>query len=468
MKTYEDLLEIADNEREKQLFTYAAISEYKSSKHYLEAWEAREYYERRNVTIMKYQKALFKLSGEAVPDYYSACYKFRNGFFPFFVRQEVSYLLGNGVTFNNEETKEKLGGKKFDTMMMNLAKKALWGGAAYGFVNYDRIDVFSALEFVPLYGEEDGALHAGIRFWQIAPDKPMRATLYEEDGYTEYIERRANREDKPAFEVLKEKQKYIQTVRETQADGVEIIDGKNYPGFPIVPLYANDSSNRQSDFEGLQEKIDGYDLIQSGLANDLDDASVIYWTIKNSGGMDDVDLAKFVERMRVIKAATVDDDGSQAEAHTLDVPYQGKEAMLTNLRNSIYDDAMAVDTKAIAGGSITATAIRGLYTNLDLKTDDFEARINDFIYAVLDLLEIEDAPKYKRNPVINKAEETQVVLSAAQYLDDKTILEKLPFLTPDEIDTILEEREKEDMSRYENDEGGAVNGDGEGAGTENP
>lgn len=42
-------------------------------------------------------------------------------------------------------------------------------------------------EFVPLHDEEDDALKAGIRFCQIAPDKPLRMTLYELDGYTEYI-----------------------------------------------------------------------------------------------------------------------------------------------------------------------------------------------------------------------------------------------------------------------------------------
>lgn len=445
MKTYEDLLEIT-NEEDLRRFVYNVVSEYKGSEEYRNAVTASEYMERRNVTIMNYQKLLYKLSGEAVPDNFSANYKFCNAFFPMFVKQEVSYLLGNGITFNEESTKDKLGGKKFDTAMMKAGKMAIWGGIAYGFLNLDHIDVFSALEFVPLWGEEDGGLHAGIRFWQISADKPLRATLYEADGYTEYIYRRAEREEKPTFEVLKEKRPYIQVVRETQADGAEIIDGRNYPGFPIIPLYANDA--RQSEFEGLQEKLDGYDLIQSGFANDLDDASQIYWTIKNAGGMDDIDLAKFIERMKVVKAAVVDDDGSQAEAHTIDVPYEARMQALQEIRNSLYNDAMAVDMQTISQGNITATAIQGLYTNLDLKTDDFENCVNEFIYGLLDLLGIDDAPSYKRNKVVNVAEETQVILSAASYLDDRTILEHLPFLSPDEIESILEAREKEDMERY--------------------
>lgn len=446
MKTYEDLIAIT-NDAEKRQFVFDSVNEYKGSTEYRDAETANEYYERRNTTIREYQKLLYKLTGEAVPDNYSANYKFCNGYFPLFVKQEVSYLLGNGVTFNNGSTKEKLGGKKFDTSLMKIGKKALWGGIAYGFLNLDHIDVFDALEFCPFWGEEDGALHAGIRFWQLDANKPLRATLYEPDGYTEYIYRKSEREDKPTFEVLKEKSKYIQVVRESEIDGVEIIDGRNYTGFPIVPLYANET--RQSEFEGLREKLDGVDLISSGLCNTISDASIIYWTFKNAGGMDDVDLAKFIERMRVVKAAVVDEDGSDVEAHTLNVPFEASEAALAELRNGLFNDAMAVDMQQIAQGNITATAIQALYTNLDLKCDDFENCVNEFIYGLLDLLGIDDAPSYKRNKVVNITEETQVVLSAAQYLDDTTILKHLPFLSPDEIETIQEEREKEDMSRYE-------------------
>ena len=46
----------------------------------------------------------------------------------------------------------------------------------------------------PLYDEENGALRAGIRYWQVDETKPLRLTLYEEDGFTEYIKRKDDRE----------------------------------------------------------------------------------------------------------------------------------------------------------------------------------------------------------------------------------------------------------------------------------
>lgn len=448
MYTYEDLLEIT-TDTAKTDFVKSVIVAHKDSALYKEAEIARDYFRRRNTTISQYIKLLYTLSGEAVPDNFSANYKFCNAFFHIFVTQEVNYLLGNGVTFENDSTKDKLGGDMFDNDLIDLAESSLWGGVAFGFFNLDHIDGFSVLEFAPLIGEEDGAIHAGVRFWQIDDTKPLRATLYEEDGYTDYIWRKKMRGNKAVVEgeILHPKRTYTQIVRKSVVDGEEILDGENYPNFPIVPLWAN--KQKQTELTGLREKIDGYDLIQSGFANDLDDASQIYWTLQNSGGMDDVDLAQFIERMKVVKAATVDDH-ADVQAHTIDVPFEARQAALADIKDSLYRDAMALDIDKLTAGNITATAIEASYSNLDLKCDGFESCVTKFIDAILDLIGIEDSPTYKRTKIQNLAEETEVVLSAAQYLDDETILKHLPFLSPDEIDGILERKQEEEANRYEN------------------
>lgn len=459
MRTYEDLLDLQEgNDTERIAFILSSIFEYKSSDQYRDAVVAYDYFRRRNVTITEYRKLLYTMSGEAVPDNFSSNYKFSNAFFQIFIEQENSYLLGNGVTFNEENTKDRLGGDRFDNVMMELGEYALWGGVAYGFFNLDHIDTFKCTEFVPLIGEEDGALHAGIRWWQIDSSKPLRATLYEEDGYTDFIWRINNRNgETEEGQILHPKRPYVQIVATTPADGDEILDGENYPGFPIVPLWGN--LVHQSELVGLREKIDGYDLIQSGFANDLDDASQIYWTIQNAGGMDDIDLAKFIERMKVVKAAVVDDQGAHAEAHTIDVPYQARMTALADIRDSLYRDAMALDTDKISAGSITATAIQAAYENLDLKCDRFEMCISDFIDNILKLIGVEDSPTFKRTKVVNMSEETQMVLQAANFLDAETVLKHLPFLSPDEIEDIMIKKQAEEMDRF--DQAMALKGQGE-------
>lgn len=436
MKTYQDLIE-ADKAHE---FAFAAIDEYKCSDIYKNAVQGVDYSTGHNTAITSFKKLLYTITGEAVPDNYSANHKCVSNFFSRLTCQLSSYLLSNGVQFENEATKDKFDAD-IDTKLLSAAQDALNQGAVFGFWNKDHVEYFTASEFVPLFDEETGALRAGIRFWQIAADKPLRATLYEEDGYTELIKRKGN------IEVLAEKSSYIIITAESQADGIRIIDGRNYDRFPIVPLYAN--KTKQSELIPIKSQIDAYDLIKSGFANDLDDASMIYWTINNAGGMTDIDLAKFIERMKVVKAAVVDDE-AKAEAHTLDVPYQSREAYLNRLEKDIIKDFMGLDTESISAGSVTATQIKAAYEPLSEKADRFEALVIEHLRSLLKLAGIEDYPKFKRSQMSNELEQVQMIMQCANILDTQTILEHLPFLTVDEVPAILERLQTEEMERFEN------------------
>lgn len=444
IKTYQDLLKVGDIEKDRMDFVLSAIKEHQNSEQYKIAKDAEQYASGKNATIMNYQKLLYTLSGKAVPDNYSANHKCASGFFKRFVTQEAAYLLGNGITFENEATKDKLG-KNVDSVLYKGAKSALIQSVSFGFYNKDHIEMYGFTEFVPLFDEENGSLMAGIRYWQIDNDKPLRATLFEIDGYTEYVKRKGEE-----ISVLKEKRAYI---IDSKGDKKDIEDGtleyvgRNYPTFPIVPLWAN--PEKQSELVGKREQIDCYDLIKSGFANDLDDASMIYWTITNAGGMDDIDLAKFIERMKVVKAATVDgDEGVKAEAHTIDVPYQSREAYLSRLEKDLYKDSMALDTEQIAAGQVTATQIEAAYEPLNEKTDEFELCIHEFINGILAIAGIEDTATFKRSQIVNRKEETEMLILASEYLDDETILRKLPFLTEDEIEGILQRKDAEEVDRF--------------------
>lgn len=441
MKTYQDFLEVAEkSDRDRMEFVLAAINDHKNSDLYQQAKIAREYDEHRNVTIITVQKLLYTLSGKAIPDNYSANYKLRSAFFPIFMRQETQYLLSNGVILKNAENKKRLG-KKFDNQIQDLARSALVGGVAYGFWNLDHLEVFTALEFVPLLDEENGSLHAGIRFWQVAANKPLRATLYEPDGFTQFI-RRSGKE----MEILAPKRGYISVEASSEVDGTEILEYQNYPGFPIIPMYGNRA--RQSELVGQREAIDCYDLIKSGFADTVDDASIIYWTISNAGGMDEIDMARFKETMRRIGVGLVDDDGAKAEAHTLTIPVEAREALLSRLSDDLYRDFQMLDTTKIQGGQKTATEITAAYQQMDNKVDEFEYCVGDFLYQLFALIGIDDDPTFTRSKIVNQLEQTQMVLLAASYLDDETILSKLPWLTQEEIANILKRKSAEELERY--------------------
>lgn len=442
MVTYQDLLEVGESDRNRMAFVREVINKHKSSDAYRMASVAETYRKGMNKTIHDYQKLLYTISGKAVPDNYSANYKIPSKFFRRFVTQEVQFLLGNGVQWGEESTKDRLG-KNFEAQLQSAAKDALTHGVAFGFANYDHLDVFSLLEFAPLYDEENGSLRAGVRYWQIDATKPLRATLYEEDGYTEYIWEK-NAEGR----IYTPKRKYIQNVSQSVADGTQIYDGENYPTFPIVPLWANE--DHLSELVGIREQIDAYDLIKSGFANTVDEASFIYWTIQNNGGVDDVDLAQFVERIKTVHAANMPAD-AQAEAHSIEAPHESREVLLDRLKSDMYDDFMALDVKQIASGATTATQIRAAYEPLNSKTDDFEYCVHNFLDGILAVLGIEDEATFTRSMMINVQEEIQSVISAASVLDQSYVTEKILTILgdADKAQEILKQMDADDMERLE-------------------
>ena len=418
MKTYQDLTALGDNERERMEFVRSVVRDHLGSADYRIAAAAEEYYAKRNTTIERFQKMLYTATGQAYPDLYSSNFRLKTLFFRRFVIQQAQYVLSNGVTFENQETKKKLGGT-FDSQLQKLAKKAMVDGVAYGFWNRDHLEVFGFADtcneagFAPLYDGDNGALAAGVRYWGTAEGQTKRYTLYEPDGATEYIQRKG--ED---LQVIQEKRPYLRDVRRDGLGTETIEGGGNYASLPIIPMYANDL--HQSEFVGIRESIDCYDFIKSGLANVIEDNSSVYWTLKNAGGMDDTEIAQFMDRLRTLRASAVDsDDGGGAEAHTLDIPYEAREAMLARLRSDRYEDFQLVDLEKMLSGDLTATAIRIGYQSQDDKCGDFEYHIRDFIGNLLNLVGIEDEPSFQWNRIANQLEETQMVIAAANYLDDE-------------------------------------------------
>jgi SPP1 family phage portal protein len=459
-KTYQDLLEVGEREEDRMEFVQMLIRSRGDDPQYNIAKIADQYDRHKNVTITQYQKILYTVTGKAIPDNYSANYKLASRFFNRFVVQENQYLLGNGVTWENSATVEKLG-DDFDNKVQKLGKDALVCGTSFGFWNFDHLEAFNYLEFIPLYYEENGSLSAGVRYWQINPQKPLRATLYEQDGYTEYIWRNGQ------GEVLNEKRKYITRYVRTEADGTIIYDGENYPGFPIVPMFGN--PHHQSELVGLQEQIDCYDLIKSGFANTVDEASLIYWTIRNAGGMDDVDMAEFVNRIRRLHVATATDD-ADAEPHQIEAAYNSREALLDRLRSDLYEDAMALDTKSIAGGSVTATQIKASYEPLRQKASQFEYCVLDFLHGIMKIAGIDDHPTFTPDMLVNQAEEISNLVSAAEYLPGDYVTRRILTLfgDTDKVEEVLNDMSREERTSFtepnrqpDNEPGGGLNGEEE-------
>lgn len=443
MLTYEDLQLCGDDEQRRKAFILSAINEHENDPRYKFAFDAQKYYDGENPTINRYEKILYDMAGRAHVDMWTANHKIASKIYRRVTNQEVAYLLGNGVRFSEVNTKKRLG-KLFDRRVMQAAQYARIAGEAYGFWNNDHLEVFRFCEFKALPGEETGLIMAGVRFWRLERDKPLRATLYELDGLTEYIQRKG--ED---LTVLRQKRPYKLFIRRSRAEGEQIIGGGNYDGFPIVPIYANEE--HKSSLNGQRNTVDALDIARSGMVNNTSEGALIYWVLKNANGMDDLDDARFIERLKTLHVAHVDGNGgADAEAHSIDAPVESTKATIAELKDGLNEDFQSFDYKAAAAAGQTATGVLLSQADLDLKCDiEIEPQVTEFIIGILTLAGIDDEPTYERNRFVNKLEETQAIVMQAEYMTEEYITKKLLTINGDidMYDDMMRQKDAENADR---------------------
>ena len=441
MLTFQDFQAASDRAK----WIGSAIGSYMRSEAYKIALDADEYEAQRNITILNTVKRIYDITGVAAPDPTATNNRIASNFFHHLCKDRVQYSLGNGVTFTENGIKDALG-SDFDTKLTDAAGLAVRHGVGYIFVNDDQYNVFPMTKFLPLYDEDTGVMRAGIRFWSLEwHRRPIHVWLYEEDGYTVY--RTAPKKyGLGALEIVQQKRAYKQTVQVSEADGEEVISEENYGVLPIVPLYPNDS--KQSALVGLRAKIDAYDMIFSGFADTLEECAQMYWIIGNAMGMDDDAVAKLRDRLVFQHMAVVDTVNTSLTPYTQEVPYSARQACLDQLRSAMYEDFGVLDVHTVSAGA-TNDHIDAGYQPMDSEADDFEYQIITAVQQILRIKGLEPAvPQFKRGRISNQMEQTQMVMMAANYLDSKTVVSKLPFVTVDEVDGIMQAKYIEDSAKF--------------------
>ena len=441
--TYQELLENGATPG----FVKEAIERHKASEMYKNARSADNYYRQRNETICNFTRQLFGTDGSRFDDFTASKLRIASNLFKRLNVQRCMYSLGKGVSFvevgeGGEDTTKAKMGPRFDDDVKQIGLNALIHGISFPFWNLDHIDVFTATEFAPIWDETSGALMAGIRFWRLDATRPLHAVLYEQDGYTAFDAKTTD--DLQACE--EGKRPYKATYAEVPADGLKLaVDEENYSRLPIVPIWGSDA--HQSTLVGLRESVDAYDLIKSGLANDTQDCAEIYWIVENAGGMKDADLQQLRDRLKLTHIANADtEDGGRITPYTQEVPHEARKAVLDAIKADMYEDFGALDVHTVAAGA-TNDHIDAAYQPMDEEADEFERHIREGIMDLLALQGIVDTPVFTRNRVSNVKEQVEVVMAEAAYLDDETVLRKLPNVTPDEVAEILRRKDAEAAER---------------------
>lgn len=449
MLTYSDFLKCGDDEQKIITFITQAINDYKNSKVYKIADKAMKYYKGENPEIAAVEKIIYDMKGIAHQDLVSPNNKIRNGYFPLIIDEAVSHLLANGISFSTPSKKEKLGAD-FDDVTKRIYCEALICGCSYGYFNGERTLRLPYLQTIQIIDDYSGALRVCIFFSQIAIDKPLMVTLYEKDGFTEYVQ-----ENDESMKVKTPKRPYSYAVLSNIAEGDYFQwTEEQLTDLPIIPMYA---PKKQSMIVGSLEILVALDLMASQLVNNVSQSELIYWVLKNYGGMDDIADANFIVNLIKSHVIHVDQDG-EAEPHQLQVPFEANNAAFARLKAQLFENMRGVNHEVMDAGNLTATAINSAYSRLRNFSGLAESDVFDYVRGIMRLANIDTDEVFtvEYNETINATEGINNTIASAPWLGDEATTKKLVMLNGlgDELEEIMKARAAEGIMQFSSSQGG--------------
>ena len=392
-----------------------------------------DYYISRNTAIMNRTKQVFYTDpdkpdqGTVQVNPFSANHKVPSGHFKKLVLQKVLYALGNGVLWNDATQAEKMNAYfpeiTFNEYIIKAGVEASKYGQAWTYAYIDNGQLVFALadvkQLTPLY-DEYGKLMAMAKSFKDGDKNVIH--LFTKDGIDRYeAGRNGNFTLKAHFGHYAEYEVYNgQRENATQ---------KNFTMIPFIPLFNN--AEQLSDLFPIKPLIDVYDIIHSDFANNIDDMQDIYMTVKGYSG-EAKELAKFIKQLKTIKAVPVSDEGD-VKTHQAEVPVQARETYLKRLENDIYNFAMGVNLKNLEGGSITNVYIKAQLSDLDLKCDQFESEVRQFINRLIAFLNenaganLSNDYNFIRSSIVNESEQVDNTIKLTGLLSDETLRAQLPY-----------------------------------------
>lgn len=221
----------------------------------------------------------------------------------------------------------------------------------------------------------------------------------------------------------------IQTMLAYGDGSAEAVGGKGWARVPWFELKQNNECT-SSLTNSVKTMIRCYDIVSSDFANNLIDVQDVFVKLKDGYGSG-MESGEILEMLRIFKASE-EVEGVQ----TLEVPHQAREALLTRLETSIYKALRGVNLHRIAGGNNTATAIRALYSDVDLWADQAEWHLEDWVSEVLATfaayLGTELPPvdvTFTRRMIFDESAQMDAIARQKGIVSDKTLFENHPLIT---------------------------------------
>lgn len=416
----------------------------------------QRYYEAEH-DILQYRMFYFNSDGKLVEDNTRSNIKISHPFFTELVDQAVQYMLsGKGGIIHSDipELQNRLD-EYFDDDFICELNDVLTGTQSKGFdymyaytntegkLCFQHADSMGVVE-VRAKDTDDGCEY--VIYWYVDRMAKQNKTIkriqvWDKEQVTFYVQGDDGKLILDDKEPINPRPHVIYT-----KDGDDAV---YYENFGFIPFFRLDNNQKQvSGIKPIKDIIDDYDIMSCGLSNNLADFDHPIHVVK---GFQGDNLDELQQNLKTKKMIGVDSDGG-VEVHTIDVPYQARQAKMAEDEKNIYRFGMGFNSAQLGDGNVTNVVIKSRYALLDLKCNKLEIRMKQFLKKLVKVVIQEinrlDGTDYEVNDVwfdftrevmtnaqdnatIEKtdAEKQQIqintLLSLANVLDNETIIQSI-------------------------------------------
>lgn len=407
--------------------------------------------------IMHYRMFYFNADGQLVEDTTRSNVKISHPFFTELVDQAVQYMLSgeNGIIHSDIPELQIRLDEYFDDDFICELNDVLTGTMAKGFeymyaymnkdgkLSFECADSLGVVE-VREKDTDDGCAY--VIYWYVdkltKENKVIkRIQVWDENQTTFYVQEEEGKLILDESEPINPRPHVIY-----KKDGDESI---YYENFGFIPFFRLDNNKKQwSGLKPIKDLIDDYDIMSCGLSNNLADFDYPLHVVK---GFQGDNLDELQQNLKTKKMIGVDPEGG-VEVHTIDIPYQARQAKMQEDEKNIYRFGMGFNSAQLGDGNVTNVVIKSRYALLDLKCNKLEIRMKQFLKKIVKVVigEINriDGTDYqvadvwfdfKREVMTNAQDNAQIELTDAQkqqiqiniilslqgVLDDETIIQTI-------------------------------------------
>lgn len=426
-----------------------AIFNWEASTERMSMWECGEYAEGRNTFINKFKRLIWSDDQKTmVENVYAPNFKTSYGFYENMISQKNNALYGEMPTVDGLDIKQR---NNLGFALKSAGKSASTFGYSVVYEKYDgTYEIFDTLNCMLYTDDKTNELVKMIRYWfnEINDDKILYFEIYDTNGITTYQKKETEKEPNIFIPL----QPYKKIINSSSLGITETIQKLNR--LPIV-VYKNNEKNLPDLKLNVKYKIDLIDIIQSGLANNIDEFSDVWMSI-NVPDATEENVQQVKETARRTKAIIFagSNEKNSVDFKTLEIPYQARQTAVNMLKQELVEDTGVIDFKAIQG-TATATEINARTYKLQQKVSDFEWFSDICARELIEIWQDYNNSYFEINVTFNKLfirNNTEIINNAIALYDK---ISKRAFLKQlqiagiiDDVDEELQEQDKESISKF--------------------